>query len=234
MFRTFFEGLVRALFPQRCIFCGGLGVGDCVFCSRCKLDCGKIINCRAIDFNYGDRYFDDCVAMFCYLPPISTAIRAFKFHGKHSHGVVLAQFICDIVQRAYANIQIDCLTFVPETSRKVRHAELLAKHVSKSLDIPLVCGLVKLQENQKQHKLNLQNRMSNVKGVYAVNGQLIEGKRILLIDDVVTTGATLNECSRVLKSSGAAAVLCATVAATGLKPGHREAIPFRASVKPLP
>ncbi|GHU86318.1 hypothetical protein FACS1894198_5970 [Clostridia bacterium] len=207
--------LAKAVFPQRCVFCRGLVEGNLEFCGACEKKFDAVKNRRMISFDYGEVYFDDCVAMFSYMPPVSNAIRDFKFRNKRSYGATLAHFISSVIVKNYAGAKIDCLMFVPEQDKRIKHSEMLAACVSKSLNIPLVCGLVKLKLNQKQHKLNLQNRLKNIKGAYDLKESgIAKGKTILLIDDIVTTGSTLNECSRILRLDGASKVLCATIAAT--------------------
>ncbi|MDR2817568.1 MAG: double zinc ribbon domain-containing protein [Oscillospiraceae bacterium] len=218
MFDVFLEcwkWLSRAVFPRRCVFCKELVGSDLEFCGACAREFDAIKNERVIRFDYGEPYFDACVAMFCYASPVSDAIRDFKFRNKWAYAATLAYFISSVIIENYADSKIDCLMFVPERDKRVKHSEMLAACVSKSLNIPFVCGLVKLKLNQKQHKLNLQNRLENIKGAYALKDPgFAKGRTVLLIDDIVTTGSTLNECSRVLKLGGASKVLCATIAAT--------------------
>ena len=96
---------------------------------------------------------------------------------------------------------------------------MLAQALAKNLDEEAVCTLKKVRHTPKQSKTaNAAARRANVLGAYrAIDPDALKGKRILVIDDVVTTGATLSECGKVLKMAGAGPLVCAVIAAT-----HRE------------
>lgn len=82
----------------------------------------------------------------------------------------------------------------------------MAKKVSEKTGIPLVLNrLVKIRETVPQSTLPAQERKDNVKNAYALSGPM-NGMRVMLVDDIVTTGATVNECARVLRKAGAASV----------------------------
>ena len=114
----------------------------------------------------------------------------------------------------------DCLTWVPVSSlRKLRRGydqvELLAKAVGKELGMEPVPLLKKVRHNRPQSGIpDAAKRRANVLGAYrAINRDAISGKRILLLDDILTTGATAGECARVLLTCGAKEIHCAAVAA---------------------
>ena len=113
----------------------------------------------------------------------------------------------------------DLITWVPVSARRRRkrgydQAELLARSVCAELGYKPVCLLKQLRANPAQSGLRGEQRRANVLGAYGVCGKTdIHGKRILLIDDVFTTGATAEECARVLKTAGASSVHCGAVAA---------------------
>lgn len=84
------------------------------------------------------------------------------------------------------------------------------------LEIPLKNVLIKLFETESQHTKNIRNRSGNVFGVYDIKANAdVKGKTILLVDDIKTTGSTLNECAWILKIRGAKEVYCVTAAVTG-------------------
>lgn len=125
------------------------------------------------------------------------------------------------VKRDFTNVNFDFITAVPMSKKKKRksgfnHAELLAVGVSKILGIQTDFKLLKkVKENKSQHILTLKERVENVSGIYRANE--CEGKTVLLIDDIKTTGATLNECAKQLLLSGATTVYCATALITAKK-----------------
>lgn len=104
---------------------------------------------------------------------------------------------------------IDLVTWVPIHPRKLKlrgynQAELLAKALSFNLGLPCMDLLSKKKETKPQSKLNREERLKNILGVFEPKPSImVFGKRILLVDDVITTGATASECARVLKKMGA-------------------------------
>jgi len=118
------------------------------------------------------------------------------------------------------NVEFDVLTWVPISRiRKWRRGydqvELIATAVGSELGIVPVSTVRKQRNNRPQSRLgDVARRRANVLGVYQiVDPALIEGKRILLLDDIITTGATVGECARLLLTAGAKEVFCAAVAA---------------------
>ena len=116
--------------------------------------------------------------------------------------------------RAFEGLQpahVDCVTPVPMHPRRVRrrgynHALLLAREVATGLGKPLEEVLVRTRNTRQQARLNDTQRLHNLDGAFAVSGD-IAGKRVLLVDDVCTTGATANACAKALLENGASTVL---------------------------
>ena len=122
-----------------------------------------------------------------------------------------------VVRREYGNEPIDGLTYVPMTRRACREreynqGELLAKSLGKRLMLPVLVTLAKQYETPPQKSLGYHARSGNVLGVFDVIDPTVRGKTLLLVDDVMTTGATLNECAKMLKIYGAKRVFAVTVA----------------------
>ena len=113
----------------------------------------------------------------------------------------------------------DMVTWAPVSGlRKFRRgfdqSQLLARTVGRELGIPVRGLLKKRRNNRPQSTLRAESRRKNVQGIYRYAGDVpLTGERILLIDDVFTTGSTAEECARVLLAAGAGSVSCGTVAA---------------------
>ena len=106
----------------------------------------------------------------------------------------------------------DIVCSVPQSPRKrigtgFDHSGLLAGKVAEGLSVPYVRALKQIKENRMQHTLTLSERRKNIKGIYSVTAD-VKGKKILLIDDIKTSGSTLNECAHILRLAGADDVKC--------------------------
>lgn len=141
-------------------------------------------------------------------------IHSFKFNGKSYLYKPLGEIMCDTIIKNNIKDHIDLIIFVPshrvkEAIRGYNQAELLAKYISKKLGIPLSHNnLNKIRKTKEQSHLTRMDRMNNLKDSFRLKDRFeIRDKRILLIDDIITTGSTMEECSRVLMDSGAREVI---------------------------
>ena len=120
----------------------------------------------------------------------------------------------------YKNEKIDYITSVPLYSSRKRdrgynQAEILSKSIGKKVNITYKNLLKKDKINLQQHMLSYDKREENVKNVYSAKRKdIINGSKILICDDVITTGSTLKECCRILYENGASKVLGITTAST--------------------
>ncbi len=184
----------------------------CRFCGAGKERCA----CKKHRMGY-----DGITSPFYYEGGIKQGIHKLKFNGKEHIAHTFAEEMAKSVKSDFADVNFDFICFVPfTTAQKIRRqfnqSELLAEHLSKMLGIPLKRVLIKLFETDTQHSKNIRNRRGNVFGVYDVkDGADIKDKTILLVDDIKTTGSTLDECAWILKIRGAKAVYCITAAVTG-------------------
>jgi competence protein ComFC len=106
------------------------------------------------------------------------------------------------------------LAFVPVTKRKLidrgfNQSEVLAEKLAKNLDLKIFSGLIKIKETEDQAKLDFEKRLNNLKDVFKVKS--VPPKKIILVDDVKTTGTTLKECAKVLKEAEAKEIIALTV-----------------------
>lgn len=133
-------------------------------------------------------------------------VQDYKFHGKN----YLYKALGEILLNAYYNIgmEVDKIAYVPmhrkkEALRGYNQAELLARYVSDKLEKPLIKDLIKIKNTREQSGSSKIQRSKNLKHSFKVKDpRTIEKARILLIDDIITTGATMDECSRVFIEAG--------------------------------
>lgn len=191
---------------QRCSVCGKSIDFSGRKLSRCK-DCIKTY-----------KHFASGIAPFIYEGAVKTIIADFKYNDKTHLKKLLGHYMVDeVVNSGYDNI--DLIVPVPlhtkkENMRGYNQAELLADYISDKLSIQLVTESLKRTEyTAVQKSLKKLQRSRNLEGAFSVeNKRLISGKTILLVDDVYTTGNTLNICSKVLKESGSKEVYVVTSA----------------------
>lgn len=212
-----FAALLDMIFPPRCVFCNEILLPGAKVCKKCAKEIIQINHVKCIVLPASGKAIS-CVSPFAYENKIRQSILQFKFHGHRNFAGIYAEKMAELVQKQFPEISFDFITSVPISSerRKIRgynQSELLARSVSQCLSVPYDDCLVKIKNNREQHKLSEKERFKNVLGVYQVeNAEKISGKSVLLVDDIVTTGATLSACAAMLYQNGAKFVACATVA----------------------
>lgn len=190
-----------------------------ICCAKCRT---PFLRERALDENglcrlcaAGVGAFDAAYAWGGYEGVLKDLIHCFKFHGMRSLSKPLGGYLAEAFPR---NERIDAIVPMPIhwTRRMVRgfnQCELLSKELSQHTGIPMAKLLVRVRRTAKQSNLAGARRRRNVRGSFgASQAEAIRGKRLLLIDDVLTTGATVNEAAQELKRHGAARVAVLTVA----------------------
>ena len=218
----------RILFPPVCPGCGrSIGRRE-IFCPVCQKQlhllspgdvcpkCGK----ETCTCNKLHPLFSQVYPAGFYEGSIQSAIRNLKFLHHPGHAKPLGTLLAKTLERYHvAPANFDLLAAVPmgrkrQKSRGYNQAALLAETVSVETGIPFCPdALVKIRETKAQHDLSGSQRRTNLKGSFAA-GSAVSGKRVLLIDDVFTTGSTANEAAEVLLQSGAARVDVLVLATT--------------------
>lgn len=224
------EAALDRIFPRRCPLCGSALPANARVCADCSdtLEfikppicrfCGRpVFDCACTDQPF---VFDRCVSPFVYTKSIRRGMHRFKFNNAPTTASFYARYMAATVRREYKDEYIDIVTCVPMHQADLRQrgynqAQLLTRETGRLLELPVHNNLlVKTQRNSVQHSLTRQERQHNVEGVFEVSRSYrdLKGRTILLCDDIITTGSTLNECARVLREAGAGRVLCVTAAA---------------------
>ncbi|MDR3552805.1 MAG: ComF family protein [Clostridia bacterium] len=225
--------ILSLFYPKRCAFCGSVLKGDQAVCEKCAATlpfirgeacphCGRAREyCCCSGRGFG---FDRCVAPLYYEGATRAGICRVKFHGKKGYITQLAELTADTVRREYAGIAFDAAVAVPMSRRELRsrgfnQSALFCRALCAELGIAFRGDLLqKPLDTRPQRSCKADQRWRNVSGVFTVRKPAsVSGKTILLVDDIITTGATLNECAQVLKKAGAAHVCCAVIAAVRQK-----------------
>ena len=209
------DWLLDMIYPPRCAFCrrllSGREKGVCRFC-RPKLPYvpadGQVQHFRNVD---------KCLSPLYYHGSVKDSLHRYKFGGATAYADIYSEFIVKCIDEN--QISCDSITWVPLSRRRLRRrgydqAELLAKLIAKHLGQSPVRLLKKQRDTPPQSKTgSVEKRRANIAGAYAcLRPELVQGKQVLLVDDIVTTGATLSEAAWVLKKAGAKEVICATLA----------------------
>ena len=206
------RGILDFFFPRRCPFCGAVA-GKELLCKKCL---------RSLPFTgehaVREGTFGRCAAPLYYEDRVREAILQFKFKAKlgglSCFGMLMAECAAEHYSGAF-----DAVTWVPVSKKRLKkrgfdQTRYLTGSMCVDWHVAPIETLRKVTDNPPQSTLETEEqRRANVLGVYeAVNAEQFRGKRLLLVDDILTTGATLSECVRVLKEAGAGEVMCLTLA----------------------
>ena len=210
-----YHWLMELLFPPKCVLCGTLlKAGETDLCRTCRTEAPEYPN-RKIKL----QFLDSFAAVWYYEGNVRRSLLRFKFQNARSYASCYGRMLAMKLLREYPE-GFDVLTWVPVSRlRRLRRGydqvELLAKAVGAELGMTPVPMLKKIRNNRPQSRLDSASaRRANVLGAYKLrDGAQAKGKRVLLLDDILTTGATAGECARMLLSAGAKEVHCAAVAA---------------------
>lgn len=201
--------LLNLFFPRKCACCGAVLPGGAL-CGTC-LGAVKLLQRPTLELPQGSA-LGGLAACFVYSGAGAALMREFKFHRqRHCYELVLRQPFEACAKALYADTLIDMVLPVPmypasKRERGFNQAEYIARRLALGLCLPYGADVLrKTKKNKVQHSLCAQDRAQNVKNVYQADRSLA-GKTVLVVDDITTTGSTLEECAVALKKAGAAKV----------------------------
>jgi ComF family protein len=237
MLKPFLAAVLDFIFPPLCHVCRSYipAAGDVHICSRCRQKMSPITSplcslCGTPFSGAGDDHicgpcwkvpphFEAARAAYVYDGPCRDLIHSFKYHNKTHLRRPLALLTIDSLSDFITSQAPDLIMPVPLhrarlRSRGFNQAILLGEVISRRSRIPLDRdNLKRVRWTEPQVSLSADERRTNVKGAFSVKDpSRVNGCSILLVDDVLTTGSTVDECSRILKSAGASTVSVVTVA----------------------
>ena len=208
------SSVLDLFFPPKCVFCWKILSGKEAWCQKCDETLPYTVEGGRLE---GDA-FEYCVSPLYYSGDVRKSILRFKFRGAMAYADVYGKILADCIQE-HVDIKYDIISWVPLSRRRKRsrgydQAMLLALATALELGNVAAETLIKQRHVKAQSELSGKTeRVDNISGAFAAaDAELIDGKCVLLIDDIVTTGATLSECAAVLRSAGAAKIVCAALA----------------------
>lgn len=239
--KPFLHALLDTIIPPLCHICHSFipDAGILHICPDCRgrlphissplcTLCGIPFNGIGEDHHCGvcsiqPPHFDSARAHFLYDGHVRDLIHTFKYNRRTYLRKALALLTLDGIGELLTDKQLDLIVPVPLHRSRLRQrgfnqAVLLGRVLAHNLTLPMAPdALVRIRATEPQIELSAAARRENVKGAFAINRpDCVVGKRILLLDDVMTTGSTMNECAKELKKAGAAEVMAVTVARTAL------------------
>jgi ComF family protein len=215
-----FQKLLDLVYPPRCMFCHSfLRRGEKDICHSCRESLPVL---EKKDRNTSLKGISNCISLFRYEGNVRQAILRYKFHGLSFYSREFAALLTENLTED--ELACDEITWVPLSRKRKRtrgydQAQLIAERLAAAEKVPCRCLLVKKRDVSPQSGSGgRKERKANIRDAYRIkDGMNIRGKTVLLTDDIVTTGATLEECAAVLLAAGAAAVKAVTIARTDKK-----------------
>lgn len=213
---NFGEYIIRFIYPPVCAIC--LNEADRYLCSKCR----KWVNFKSknnVDV-YRNKSYKKHLYIFEYEGIIRKRILEYKFKNKSYLSYGLAETIlCNKKNISFIK-EYDYLLPVPMHKSRIKtrgynQSELIAECIARKVNCKLLKRdiLIKSKNIVAQSSLDKNKRMENIKNAFCVkNSKMIQGKKILLLDDIYTTGSTVNECSRILSEAGAKEIGVLTIA----------------------
>lgn len=207
--------IAHLLYPWKCVFCESV-LKDTDICRECE---------EKLPYTVGDSamqkfpFIDKCVSPLYYKDKVRASVHRYKFGGCSAYSRRYAALMSDCVENNLDCRSIDVISWIPLSKKRLRQrgydqARLLAEEIAAKTRLPCRQLLQKVKNNSAQSLTrDAKQRRENVAGVYALDdGADVSGLRILLVDDVVTTGATMSEAARILRKAGAKSVFGVTLA----------------------
>jgi len=223
-----FWQIIDWLYPPSCCSCGKIGklvcddcfsnllipdINACFLCGEPQKKTGICLRCRT-----HPPHFKSLRSLGYFTGPLRDAIHSLKYQRNLGLGEFFSTPLAQVIQRE--SWQIDLITAVPlnKKRRKERgynQAEVLAKPVARKMGISYSSNLIqRIKDTNSQVGLSLQERQNNVADAFLAKPDLVKSKNILIIDDVATTGSTMDACAKALMDVGTKNVFALTLAKT--------------------
>lgn len=206
--KSIINDALKKVYPEKCPLCGKVTGKDEILC----VQCGQIYPPQHIRLPLMNRngQVTWCNTVYTYTGQVRVGLHAMKFGNQPGRAEGFGRLMANLIPKRF-----DRVTFVPMSRirrmwRGYNQAELLAKGCAAACGLPVCNALVKRRGTRTQHRLSAEEREQNT--VNAYSAKPMSGARVVLCDDITTTGATLRACAKALYDAGAAEVLCLCVA----------------------
>ena len=220
--------VISVFLPDRCRLCGEVIFTGDTLCAECEnalrpegelcRKCGlPVQDCKCEEYKFKCNY-SAFAAPFYLKNSIAKGVVRFKNYGFTELAQAYAEEIVKCASERFDGARFDCVVSVPvqklrRIKRGYNQSELLARAVAERLAVPYEDLLMKVRKTKSQRGISAKERMANLKGAFDLAPDKdAEGKTILIVDDIKTTGSTLSECALTLKAYGAKEVFAASVA----------------------
>lgn len=227
MIKIICNKLLNLIYPPKCGFCHQITGTDSFICDDCKVNksqeyinrcayCGKstLLNNICTECLNKPIYYEKLFFFSEYTDEFRDKIHAYKFFGKKFY----YNFFSELIYDKLRGIDADIIIPVPISKERLKErgynqSALIAKNLSNRLKIEYNDEIIiKIKNSEKQSMQNFRKRQESVKNIFKIADNInMSGKRVILIDDVFATGATVNECSRLLSDAGAKSILVAVI-----------------------
>ncbi|WP_105616955.1 ComF family protein [Vallitalea okinawensis] len=227
-----FNGLLDLIFPPRCLLCDELlTVKERHVCEACDIHrfindghrcikCGRLVDsveercevCKEVDYS-----FDQGFALLQYEGIIHTTFYRLKYGKRKEIGTAFGKMMAKYLEDEIDHLDISVIIPVPlhpsrEMQRGYNQAGVIAKTLAKELNLPVdINYLLRIKATKPQSSLNLRGRQNNLKNAFSISNQQ-QYEQVLLIDDIYTSGNTMDQCAKVLKEAGTKKVYFITAA----------------------
>lgn len=207
------DRILELFYPSRCVFCGKILNA---FEGLCR-ECGKSLPYTGSDMKQYLPNLEYCLSPLYYEKSVRKSFLRYKFAGCASYCKIYGEIMAKCIDES--GVSCDIITWLPLSRRRLRkrgydQARLLAENAAERLNMPCIALLKKIGNNRVQSGIGeAEQRRRNVAGIFdTLEKANIKGKRILLVDDIVTTGATISEAGKMLKKAGSEKVFALTFA----------------------
>lgn len=223
---------LKLLWPEVCPFCQK--VSKAGICSKCRVEiqklqvreprcmkCGKPVRASEQEYCYDcmhtHHHYDKGVSLWLNKPPVSTSIYQFKYHNQRVYGGWYARELLRQYKDILTKWNPDLIIPIPLHSRRKRkrgynQAQILAKELGKLMGVPVKPGYVRrIKYTEPQKQLGHKSRRSNLAGAFTIGREFRAVHTVLIVDDIYTTGSTIDAAAEILKKSGVQKVYFLTI-----------------------